>query len=198
MDPICAPDSAGSAARNTCTRVPGRLDTRTCIPALPFCHVRLSARKVGDPAYPKDLKSLGDHVRKARLDRKLLQQDVAKLLGVDETSVWQWERNRTDPQIYCIPAIYDFLGYAPWEPPDRFAAWLRQARRGLGLSRRKLATRIGVDPTTVDRWERAYGEPNDRSLWRLRSAMTNGSAAKAAAAEIRSYLRRVAQRRPCR
>ena len=113
------------------------------------------------------MKSLGDHIRKARLDRRLLQQDVATLLGVDETSVWQWERNRTDPQVHFIPAIYSFLGYAPWEPAEGFAAWLRQARRGSGLSRRNLAARIGVDPTTVDRWERGRRRPTTESRRRL-------------------------------
>jgi len=136
-------------------------------PCVAFLPIRLSARKPSNPAYPKEMKSLGDHIRKARLDRRLLQQDVATLLGVDETSVWQWERNRTDPQVHFIPAIYSFLGYAPWEPAEGFAAWLRQARRGSGLSRRNLAVRIGVDPTTVDRWERGRRRPTTESRRRL-------------------------------
>ena len=136
-------------------------------PCVAFLPIRLSARKPSNPVYPKEIKSLGDHIRKARLDRRLLQQDVATLLGVDETSVWQWERNRTDPQVHFIPAICGFLGYAPWEPPEGFAAWLRQARRGSGLSRRNLAARIGVDPTTVDRWERGQGSPTAESRRRV-------------------------------
>jgi hypothetical protein len=44
------------------------------------------------------------------------------------------------------------LAYAPWEPPDGFAAWLRQGRRGLGLSRRNLAARLSVDelPSAIE------------------------------------------------
>jgi len=70
-----------------------------------------------------------------------------------------------------VPAIYDFLGYAPWQPPETFAAWLRQARRGMGMSRRKLAARIGVDPTTVDRWERGQGDATAESMGRLRQCL---------------------------
>ena len=40
------------------------------IPALPFCHVRLSGPKPLPKAYPKHLKTLGDHIRKRRLDRE--------------------------------------------------------------------------------------------------------------------------------
>ena len=58
-------------------------------------------------------------------------------------SVLQSECNRTEAQV-PLPAIYDFLGYAPWEPPD---GWLRQARRGMGLSRRRPAER---DETSGD------------------------------------------------
>jgi transcriptional regulator with XRE-family HTH domain len=107
--------------------------------------------------WPPEVRTLGDELRRRRLELGLLQREVADRLGVSKGSVWQWERNRTEPQVHCLPAIYDFLGYAPWQRPNGFADWLRQARRGMGLSRRKLVARIGVDPTTVDRWERGTG-----------------------------------------
>jgi transcriptional regulator with XRE-family HTH domain len=118
----------------------------------------------------KEMKTLGDELRR-RLELGLLQREITECLGVSEVGVWQWERNRTEPQVQFLPAIYDFLGYAPWQQPDGFADWLRQARRWMGLSRRKLAARIGVDPTTVDRWERGHGQPSPESQQRLRMIM---------------------------
>ena len=90
------------------------------------------------------------------------------MLGVSEASIWQWENNRTKPKVYLVPRIYDFLGYAPYEVPGRFGDWLRQARSGLGLSRRKLGAELGLDVTTIDRWERGRGRPTADSLARIR------------------------------
>ena len=73
-----------------------------------------------------------------------------------------------EPKVHLVPRIYDFLGYAPYEVPGRFGDWLRQARRGLGLSRRKLAAKLRMDVTTIDRWERGHGQPTAASLARIK------------------------------
>jgi len=130
--------------------------------------IRLSARKSTAPSYPSDLRTLGDHLRRKRLDLGLLQRELAQQLGIAEASIWQWENNRTKPKIHLIPGIYDFLGYAPYEVPAQFADWLRQVRMGLGLSRRKLAAKLGMDVTTIDRWERGRGQPTADPRARLR------------------------------
>jgi transcriptional regulator with XRE-family HTH domain len=53
-------------------------------------------------AYPKELRTLGDHLRKRRLDLGLLQRQVAEQLGVDKTTVYNWESHRTAP-----PPVYE-------------------------------------------------------------------------------------------
>jgi DNA-binding XRE family transcriptional regulator len=81
--------------------------------ALPFCHITLKAQKPLPSAYPQTLKTLGDHLRKRRLDLKLLQKEVAQRLGVGESSVYNWENNLTKPALRYIPKIVKFLGYVP-------------------------------------------------------------------------------------
>ncbi|MFQ5668525.1 MAG: helix-turn-helix domain-containing protein [Candidatus Binatia bacterium] len=130
--------------------------------------VAISARKAPGHAVSEGLKTLGDHLWERRLELGTLQQEVARGLGVSTTSVWQWENNDTAPKVYLIPRIHDFLDYALWAPPNGFASSLSQARRGIGLSRLTLAARIGVYPTTVDRWERGQGRPMAASRRRLR------------------------------
>lgn len=63
-----------------------------------------------DAKYPKELKTLEDHLRRKRIDLGLLQQDVAQQLGVDEDSVCHWENRRSHPKSYLIPRVIDFLG----------------------------------------------------------------------------------------
>jgi len=83
---------------------------RKLIPALPFCHVKLRAQRPPLAAYPKELRTLGDRVRKRRLDLGLRQKDVAEQLGVDEMTINNWERHRTRPIGRLLPAISRFLG----------------------------------------------------------------------------------------
>lgn len=117
--------------------------------------------------YPKELKTIGDHIRKRRLDLKLLQSDVAKRLGVIESTVWNWENNATSPTFPYWPTIAEFLGYNPLPEPRTVAERLVQTRKNLGLSQKKMAGRIGVDPSTLARWERGERQPTGVDLRRI-------------------------------
>jgi Helix-turn-helix len=48
---------------------------------------------------PEKLDTLGDHLLRRRLTLKLLQRQVAEQLGVDKTSIYNWETNRTKPGL---------------------------------------------------------------------------------------------------
>jgi transcriptional regulator with XRE-family HTH domain len=104
------------------------------------------------------LKTLGDHLRKKRLDLGLLQKEVAQELGVDKTSIHNWERGHATPSLDFIPGILKFLGYNPFEKEAAsFGEKIKAYRRTLGLSQKALARRVGIDPTTLARWERGKG-----------------------------------------
>jgi DNA-binding XRE family transcriptional regulator len=65
------------------------------IPALPFCHSELRAVRPKSDRYPKEINTLGDHIRSRRLDLNLLQMQVAEQIGVDEITITNWERKPT-------------------------------------------------------------------------------------------------------
>ena len=127
---------------------------------MPFCHFQLTARKPCPLPYPAQLDTLGDHIRKRRLDLGLLQREVAEVVGVTESSIWNWEANRSTPQLRFIPKVVAFLGYEPYSTTsDSCGERLVAFRRSMGLSQKVLAHRLAVDPGTLGSWERGQGQP---------------------------------------
>jgi len=96
----------------------------------------------------------------------LWQRHVAKLLRVDTITILNWEKGKTAPKIRHLSRIISFLGYDPYPPPAprTFGDELFSARRKLGVSRKKLARQIGVDDSTVRRWEEARSLPRGAQI----------------------------------
>jgi transcriptional regulator with XRE-family HTH domain len=134
------------------------------MPVLPFSRVSLKAKKPLPVSYPKCLNTLGDHLRQKRLELKLLQKEVARRFGVDESTVYNWETNRTTPILSHIPKIIKFIQYIPWENPAQ-EIWIN--RQILGISQELLARQVGVDPGTLSRWEKGRGAPSKEQLAKL-------------------------------
>ena len=107
----------------------------------------------------EQLKTLGDHLLRRRLTLKLLQREVADQFGADKASIHNWETDLTKPSLEYMPAIIRFLGYNPLPASTKWSDRLTNYRRALGISQKEAARRIGVDPSTLARWERAEREP---------------------------------------
>jgi transcriptional regulator with XRE-family HTH domain len=79
---------------------------------------------------------------------------VATQIGVNKDTIYNWETNRTEPEVCLIPHIIDFLGYAPYDPNWSFGQWVRAVRTAFGFSQEQLARRSGLDESTIAKWER--------------------------------------------
>lgn len=125
---------------------------------MPFCRARLEAPwKAAN--YPNEINHLGDHIRRRRLDLGLLQKDVAGQIGVHEQTIHHWEANETAPALRWLPGIIQFLGFDPRKLPESIGARLRHYREGKGMSQQEFAGRLGVDPSTLARWEAGRRQP---------------------------------------
>ena len=98
------------------------------------------------------------------MDLQLLQKQVADQIGVHEMTITGWEGNATAPEVRYMPAIIQFLGYNPLPTASSLPERLATARRALGLSQRKMAVKLGVDPATLMGWEAGRHHPTERSL----------------------------------
>ena len=134
--------------------------------SLPFC--RVTIRRVRCPrgpyfrqmtGYPTVPKTIGEMIRKRRLDLGLRQIDVAKVIGCDEMSIVNWERGHTIPRITHMAGVTRFLGCNPFPSAGTLAERLLNRRKASGITQKEFAREIGVDPGTLGRWERGERTP---------------------------------------
>jgi DNA-binding transcriptional regulator YiaG len=136
-------------------------------------------RNVYKPSYPVKINSLGDLIRKTRMDLGLQIKDLAKILKVEEDTIINWEYRRKQPQLHLLKSVVTFLkpninGSMPeadfWNIcfeknpsyPKRinsFGERLRATRMQNFLTIPGLAVELGVDPTSVAKWERMEAKP---------------------------------------
>jgi transcriptional regulator with XRE-family HTH domain len=121
--------------------------------SLTICNIQLKAKIPNNKPYPKELITYGDHLRKKRLDLNLSQPQVAKIINVTTDSITNWELNRNTPELSYIPKIISFLGYIP----DFNENPIKKYRIEKGISQKKLAKILEIDPTTLSRIERGRG-----------------------------------------
>ena len=120
-------------------------------------------RKPPRVPFPTSLDSLGDHIRRARLERGLLQRDVAKTVNVSEDSVTYWENGRAVPQIQHYSRIIAFLGYYPFSHETAsIAGKLKQLRFRLGYSYGQCGEVFAVNASTIRAWELGHNRPSAR------------------------------------
>jgi transcriptional regulator with XRE-family HTH domain len=138
---------------------------------LPFCYVRLKGQveKRHSADYPRILNTLGDHLQKRCLDLGLQWKKVASQIGASATNVALWRKQQTAPGLRFWPDIIKFLGYDLRPQVDTLAERLKKHRTGLGLSRVSAARQIGVDPSTLARWEMCCGQPVGKYLAKVYS-----------------------------
>jgi transcriptional regulator with XRE-family HTH domain len=58
-------------------------------------------------------RTLGERIKKWRLEQGLIQKDLAKLIGVDEMTIVNWEKGRTKPIKQNIEKLEKILGNLP-------------------------------------------------------------------------------------
>lgn len=137
---------------------------RGAMPALPRCRRVLRCSKPRRRDYPEAPRTLGEHLKRRRLDLGLRQRDVAAELGVTAQTVRNWESGKHQPPVRAIPGIHAVLRFCPFNPTWTFGQRLRAAREAQGLSRRRAAALVGVDAATIARVERSVRGMARRSL----------------------------------
>ncbi|MBI5431909.1 MAG: helix-turn-helix transcriptional regulator [Planctomycetes bacterium] len=129
--------------------------------ALPICQSTLRAPRPA-AGYPVELRTVGEHVRRRRLDLGLSQRAMAGELRVHPATILNWERGKTEPGARMLARIIKVLGYHPRLVGSDLPSRIRAAREIRGLTQEQLAEDLGLDPSTVRKWERGRKRPYPR------------------------------------
>ena len=141
---------------------------------MPFVKVTLTAPKPRD--FATNPQTLGEHLKKRRRELGLYQKDAALRLKVNEWTYCTWETDRAEPVINLFPRIISFLGYYPYPAPQSYGERVLAIRRNLGMSRARLAEKIGIDEGTLLRIERGKSVPGGACRARINEFLSTVSA----------------------
>jgi DNA-binding XRE family transcriptional regulator len=88
--------------------------------SLPICDLHLKAvirpypyRWKCTQVVPTEPRTVGEHLKRRRLELHLFQSDLAKVLGVDVESIRKWEKDTYQPIKRLMLGIVKWLGYDP-------------------------------------------------------------------------------------
>ena len=53
--------------------------------------------------------TFGERLRELRTERKLSQQELAKIIGTNNSSICDWERGRSEPSLEALVKLCQFF-----------------------------------------------------------------------------------------
>ena len=103
-------------------------------------------------------------MRTVRLDRKLSQSKVAKIIGVTTDTITNWELNRNEPTLKYASKIIKFIGYFPFEWKDEpLHIQMKYARMISGQTVKEMAEELNCDWSSLMRIERGISNPSSKT-----------------------------------
>lgn len=120
------------------------------IPALPCLRFERTYPRPDLQKYHKNPKTIGDHIRKRRMDLGLSQSKLGRIFSVSKDCVTNWENGRNTPHISFYPRIISFLEYNPFlGDKTTLGNAIFAYRCENGMSAKSLGAAIGIRGCTV-------------------------------------------------
>ena len=133
----------------------------------PILPLALTSHKPKHFRYPKEIKTVGDELRAARIDKGLTQSQVADLIGLNRKYIGEIELNHRCNTISSLHRIFLFLGYVPITlkiDNNSLRGKLFEYRIRNGLTYLQIATSVGLDKSTISRFERGRNTKRESTV----------------------------------
>ncbi|WP_461788659.1 helix-turn-helix domain-containing protein [Pedobacter sp.] len=124
--------------------------------------------------YPKNPSTIGEHIRKKRMDKNMSQSAVGRLFRVSKDCVTNWENGRNAPQINHYPKIISFLGYNPFALEDpSLGNKIFAYRCENGMSAKSFGKLLGINGSTVLDIKQSRCIPLEKTLSKIGAIIQN-------------------------
>ena len=137
---------------------------------------------------PKKPKTIGEHLRKRRLELGIVQSEAARRLRISTVTLSRWECDKVYPTWTHQPDLIAYLSYDPFTDPalgspkvnepsgvaflssgahTNIGQEIRNRRLQMRKTRKQFAKELGVDVKTLRNWETNRCHPSVALLRRL-------------------------------
>lgn len=89
------------------------------------------------------------------------------MIDCDAMSIVNWELGHSTARINRMADVIRFLGYNSLSTNGTIAERLVSHRKSHGLTQKELARELGIDPSTLARWERGERKPTGTFLMKI-------------------------------
>lgn len=129
--------------------------------------------------------TIGEKIRKTRIEKGLTQKQLADRMGVTQSHVWQYENGLVKPSDKQIKKFSDALGISVNEllsaeesnktenksSTMTVGERIREIRQKAGLTQKQLADRMGVTPSHIGQYERGLRKPSNEKIKKFADAL---------------------------
>lgn len=123
--------------------------------------------------FPKELQHVGNHIKKARLERNIPLKELVLEFEIDRETLRAWENGLWEPFVKHYPKIIRFLGYNPFAHETKtLGGKIRKYRFEHGLTQDQFAELLHTDKCTVSFWETNRRLPIKKTLLKLEKILS--------------------------
>lgn len=129
--------------------------------------------------------TIGEKIRKTRIEKGLTQKQLADRMGVTQSHVWQYENGLVKPSDKQIKKFADALGISVNEllsaeesnktenksKTMTVGERIREIRQKAGLTQKQLADRMSVTPSHIGQYERGVVHPSNEQIKKFADAL---------------------------
>ena len=121
---------------------------------MPFSELNTTIPLPDKRPFPKEVQTVGNHIKYARLSRNILIKDVCAFLKIDRETLRGWELGLFEPFVSHYPRIISFLGYNPCNfETDSLAGKIKAYRYEHGFSQMQLGELLQTKASVIWQWE---------------------------------------------
>ena len=123
--------------------------------------------------FPTELQHVGNHIKKARLERKITIKDLLAEFEIDRETLRAWELGLWKPFVKHYPKIIQFLGYYPFNHEIKtLGGKIRKYRFEHGLTQELFADLFNTYKCTVSFWETNRRMPLNKTVVLLKKILS--------------------------